>query len=177
MNKIEELIHLEYSARMAEHIADLVLEGTLTLDDLMDCFFSADHQLSRKSAWALSKLADQRPDLVIPYTERMIMNLNRSVHEAIIRNTVRIWQGFRFPEELAGKVYEKSYGYLADSGMPPAIRIFAMTVCVNIAEDFPVLSEELIELISARQDQESAGFRSRAKKEVRRLMQIKISQE
>ncbi len=146
-----------------------IKNNQFNFEELMECFFSDDWVLCQKSAWPVGVIAEKNPDLLRPFLPRMLENLKQPVHDAVIRNTLRAWQMMDIPETIQGEVYQQCFEYLANPGMAIAIRVFAMSVCSNIAMIHPALSAELIPLIEDHFDHSSAGFRSRAMKELKRL--------
>lgn len=158
--------------RVANEIADLILSGRQPLGDLMDCFFSDDRLLCQRASWSVSVLANTRPDLLEPFIPEMIAHVQLPVHDAVVRNTVRAWVEMEIAPEYRGTVYDLCFNYMSDPKFPVAVRVFAMTVCTNMATHHPELAEEIIPVIEDHYDHSSAGFRSRARKELKRLHKL-----
>jgi len=173
MNPISEHLSGPVNKVNAERIAEGILKGDFNLEDLMLCFFSEDMRLCQSASWAVTKIADSHPELLYPYLEKMIDNLNKPVHDAIVRNTVRTWQFMDIPEDYLGIIYDNSYELLADPQRAVAIRVFAMTVCTNIAQHFPELGTEIKEIILEYWDHSTAAWRGRGKRELKRLEKLK----
>lgn len=172
MNSIAELLRAEHSKAQAEKIAHLVSDGTYSTDALMACFFSRDNLIAQRAAWSVSKLSDLNIALIWPYLERMVDNLQLPVHNAVRRNTIRIWQSIDIPEDLKGAIYGTCFEFLCSPSSPPAIRVFSMSVCTNIAMYHTHLAEELMMVIQDFSEASSAGFKSRARKEMKRLEKV-----
>jgi hypothetical protein len=114
-------------------------------------------------------IADHKPELIIPYVERMLHNLDAPHHDAVIRNTFRTLQNIDIPEELEGLAFEKAFNFLANPQNAIAIRVFAMSVCGNIAQKYPELKHELIPIIEEQLPYGSAGFKNRGIKVLKSL--------
>ena len=112
----------------------------------------------------LSKIAEKNPQLFIPLFPKLIKNLDNPAHNAVVRNTIRIWQFVDIPEDYEGEIYDRCYQYLTNVKEEIAIRVFSMTVMANIAEKYPELQEEVIQLIRLYYEDGSAGFKSRSRK-------------
>ena len=153
----------------AKTIARDVIQGKIDIEDLMTHFFSDDWVVCQKVSWPVGMIADFAPDMLIPYIGPMIENLDRPLHDAVIRNTIRTWQFINIPEEWEGPVYDICFEYFSNPKYPVAFRVFAMSVCSNIAMKHPSLAEEIIPIIEDNWDHVSAAWRSRGKKELRRL--------
>ena len=162
----------EHSMVRSVEIAHAVLEGENSLDDLMACFLSDDLKLAQRASWAVTKVADSDVTLLVPYFGAMAENLNKQVHDAVKRNTVRIWHLAIIPEDQSGIVYEICFKFLLSMTEPVAIRIFSMTTCTNIAVRHPELAAELADVIRDHMPHGTAGFKSRGRKELKRLERI-----
>lgn len=156
----------------AQKLSDKIISGQAHISELMDLFFSEDLRICQKASWPLTIIADERPDLLLPYMKRMIDHLDRPHHDAVVRNTVRAWQVMHIPEEYEGDIYDRCFTYLADPQYAVAIRVFSMTVCANIAMRHPSLAQEVIPVIEDHWDHSTAAWRGRGKKELKRLRNI-----
>ena len=157
----------------AKAIARDVIQGKEDIDELMKHFFSDDWVICQKVAWPVGMIADFNPQLLVPYIGQMLENLERPVHDAVIRNTIRTWQFMDIPEEWEGPIYDKCFDYFANPKFPVAFRVFAMSVCTNIAMRHPSLAQEIIPIIEDNWDNVSAAWRARGKKELRRLRSVR----
>lgn len=153
-------------------ILDTLKADPSRMDELMDCFFDKDLRLCQRASWPVGMLADRIPNLLIPYLEKMLVNLDTPHHDAIIRNTFRALQNMAIPEEVEGLAFEKAFDFLLNPANAVAIRVFAMTVCGNIALKYPELKQELIPVIEEQFPYGSAGFKSRAKRVLKSLSKV-----
>lgn len=168
---VKEILSIRHK-RDAVQLVEKIVSHQYDVNELMECFFSEDWVLCQKASWPLSVLSDHNEDLVLPYLEAMVDNLDRPVHDAVIRNTLRSWQSISIPEDLQGVVYDKAFSYFLEPQQPVAIRVFAMTVCANIAMNHPGLAPEIITVIEDYWDNTTAAWRSRGRKELRRLRKV-----
>jgi len=170
--QLKEYITTIRTKKGAQQIVGLITEGQVHISELMELFFSEDWVVCQKASWPISHLADKAPQLLLPYMQQMIDNLNRPNHDAVIRNTIRAWQVMTIPEKFEGPIYDKCFEYFADPQYAVAIRVFAMTVCTNIAMRHHSLAQEIIPIIEDHWDHGTAAWRSRGKKELKRLHKI-----
>ena len=153
----------------ARAIALDVVKGKYGIDELMEHFFSDDWVICQKVAWPVGMIADEDPQLLMPYIGAMLENLERPVHDAVVRNTIRTFQFMDLPEEWEGPVYDKCFEYFSNPKFPVAFRVFAMTVCTDIAMSHPELAQEIIPVIEDNWENVSAAWRARGKRELKRL--------
>jgi len=160
----------EHSKSKALLIVDWIGDDVERHRQLMDLFFSAEYQIHQRSAWVVILSYQEQPHLIQPYLVKLVDNLDNPVHDAVIRNTIRIFEEVNIPEEIEGKLYDKCIKYLTSPKYAVAIRAFSMTVASRIAIKYPELKEELIEVIELfDKHEQKPGFHSRAKKTLKIL--------
>lgn len=121
--------------------------------------------LAQRAAWVLGHCGESNPQLISPYIKSLITNLdNNTIHDAVIRNTMRVLQFTSIPEKELGIVYNKCFELLTSRKMPVAVKVFSMTVMCNICMKEPGLKNELLGVIQNEIQHESAGYKARAKK-------------
>jgi len=165
----EVMLEAENSRPTAVRIRDIVCADAPRIDELMQLFFSEDLRMCQRASWPLTLIAEREAGLVYPYVEQMLDNLAHPHHDAVIRNTFRAFQFIEFPDDVEGSVFDIAFNYLLDIDNAIAIRVFAMTVCGNIARRYPELSTELIPVIEEHLPHGSAGFRARGKQILKQL--------
>lgn len=155
--------------RIADQIVSEIIKNPSRMQELMDCFFDEDLRLCQYASWPVGMIADHNSELIIPYLEKMLFNLDAPHHDAVVRNTFRTLQNLKIPEEIEGIAFEKAFEFLANPKYAIAIRVFAMSVCGNIAKKYPELKHELIPVIEEQLPFGSAGFINRGTKVLKSL--------
>ena len=133
-------------------------------DALMILFLGDDYQITQQAAWIVSHCVDDYPRLIEKHLKSMIENLQKPVHVAVKRNTLRVLQFVEIPEELMGIAANICFSYLNSGREPVAIKAHSMTILYNIVKKFPELKEELKVTIENQMPFGSAGFISRGRK-------------
>ena len=169
LSEFAKLLSQKPSLHIVNDIVKTILDDKHRIQELMDCFFDDHLRMCQHAAWPLGKIAEKNPDIVNPYFAQMLTNLDSPKHDAVVRNTLRTFQYIILPEELQSEAYDRCLKYILDPKYPIAFSAFAMTVCANIAMQYPDLREEVIAAIDYRMPQGSAGIRSRGMKERNRL--------
>lgn len=170
ISEIESILAAGQSRKMANIVIDIILQDESRIDELMHCFFSDHLRTCQHAAWPVGILAEKHPTILLPYLPRMVSNLDNPKHDAVVRNTLRTFQFIEIPEELQSEVYDRCLEYLSNPRYPIAFTAFAMTVCADIAIQYPELREEVIAAIDYRMPHGSPGIRGRGNKERRRLL-------
>lgn len=170
ISEIESILASGQSRKMANTVVDIILQDEERIDELMDCFFSEHMRTCQHAAWPVGILAEKHPTILLPYLPRMVSNMDVAQHNAVIRNTLRTFQFMDIPESLQSEVYDRCLEYLSNPKYPIAFTAFGMTVCTNIAMEYPELKEEVISAIDYRMPNGSSGIRARGIKEKKRMM-------
>jgi hypothetical protein len=169
---IRELLYEEHSKKQAKHICDGIISGAAPLSTLLTLLYEGDMRMRQRVSWPLEFVAISREELFYPHMNEIIDLLQTSQEDSLLRNLYRSLQHMRFSEEHIGDVYEVSFAHLANPQCAVAIQVFAMTTCTNIAHVYPELAHEVIPTIESLYDTGSAGYKARAKKELKKLYKL-----
>ena len=164
-----ELLKIRNSKEVSMQVIRAIKKDPARMKELMECFFDEDLRICQSAAMPAGMIADFDPELIIPYLEQMLINLETPHHDAVIRNTFRTLQNIDIPEEMEGLAFEKAFDFLLNPHNAIAIRVFAMSVCGNIALKYPELKHELIPVIEEQVPHGSTGFINRASKVLKLL--------
>ncbi len=167
----EELIKIQ-SKTQSLRVAEFIGADRQRFNELMHYFFSDNTFLSHKASMVVGLCVLINSYLLDPYIEKMIQCLKHQVNDALTRNILRTFQFVALPEKYWGEVWEIGYQYLTSPKKPIAIRVFAMTVLVNICKHLPELKQELQIAIEDQLPFGSAGFVSRGKKSLNILKRL-----
>jgi len=166
---VKDIILSIKSKQDVDKLVALIGNDKKRMKELMNCFFSKDKRLCQKTAWPMLHIALKNEKLIKPYYKNLVDNLNQPHHDAVIRNTVRLFQDVDIPSSLEGKLYDRCFHYLVDSNYPTAIKAFSISILEKTADKFPELKHELISAIEDQFDHCTIGFQNRASKIIKRL--------
>jgi hypothetical protein len=169
---LRELLLEEHTKKRAQFICDGIIAGKAKVETLLQLLYNGDIWMRQRSSWPLELLAIRKEEFIHPHLPEIITVLQESTEDAVTRNLYRALQHMHFTEETLGPMYDIAFRHLADPQSAIAIQVFAMTVCSNIAQRFPELTEEIIPVIEDHIPYGSAGYKSRANRELKRLYKI-----
>lgn len=139
-------------------------------DELVTFFLSGEPVLSQRAGWPLSYAGRKHPILVQKHLKKLVKNLQKSnLHDAIKRNTIRLLESIEIPEEITGTLMNICFDYISSPVEKPAIKAFSLTVLENMTVKYPEIRSELKTIIEDRWDYETAAFRARARKILKKL--------
>ncbi len=163
----------EHSKPQALKIAAWAKKSKENFEQLIAVFLNGEYRLNQRAAWPLGFIAKDQINFVKPYINVLINNLKRKdIHDAVKRNTVRFLQNIDIPQESIGTLATVCFNYLANPEESVAIKVFSMSVLLNITKEHTDFKNELKLLIEDRMPHGSAGFKSRGKKILKALEKI-----
>jgi len=171
MNIHEELLkEKNHSKQQALKISEYACSSPKYFAALMQCFLSNEYRLAQRAAWSVNCSAQKNSNLIQTYIKDLIQQLARKdVHDAVIRNSVRILQKIKIPEEFHGELMNNCFAFIESNTTPVAIKAFSLTVLSNLSETYPEIKNELKLVIEERWNNETAAFKSRARQILRKL--------
>ncbi|HEY1040509.1 MAG TPA: hypothetical protein VGF30_13940 [Bacteroidia bacterium] len=141
---IKEAILEEHSKAQRDRIVKYIGTDKKRFKELLDLFLGSEYRVTQRAAWAVSSCAELYPELIKPYLNKLVDNLDLpDQHDAVKRNTLRIFQFMDVPEKSQGKLYDISLRFLLSMHEPIAIKAFSITVLQNLALVYPDLQQEL----------------------------------
>jgi len=171
MNIREELLKEKIHLReQALKISSYACSSPKHFKKLMQCFLSNEYRLAQRAAWSVSWAARNNSSLIKPYIKDLVAQLpKKDVHDAVIRNSVRILQQIEIPESLHGELMNHCFSFIEFPSTPAAIKAFSLTTLFNLSKFYPEIKHELKLIIEERWNNETAAFKSRAKKILKNL--------
>lgn len=160
----------EHSKTHALKIANYACKSQKNFKELMQCFLDDEYRLAQRAAWSVSWAARKKPEMIAPHIRELVSVLRKKkVHDAVIRNSVRVLQDIDIPDEFHGEVMDACFHFLEKPSTAVAIKAFSLTTLFNLSKKYPEIKQELKLIIEDRLEHETAAFRSRAKKILSKL--------
>ena len=160
----------EHSKKQCDLVVRYIGKDSKRFAQLMKLFFEGEYRVMQRAGWPMSYCVRKYPELIQPYFERLIKNLeHKNLHEAVIRNTVRVLEVVDIPKRWQGQVMNICFNYLLSNEAAAAIKAYTLTVLDNLRSKYPEIGPELKLVIEERWPHEKAAFRSRARKILKKL--------
>lgn len=140
---IRNEIMKEHSKVQGRKIARYIGSDKAKFRELMGYFMGDDYRLTQRAACVMNEVLLVYPEMIKPYIKKAVLLLDQPVHDAVKRNLLRIMQVIDIPESLQGKTVESCFRLMRSSSEPLAVKVFSMTVVLQIAKKHPELKEEL----------------------------------
>jgi len=167
MNLREEILRA-HSVTQRDKIIAWVGSSQSRMDELVKLFLEGEYRVTQRAGWPLSYIARRNSSLVKKHLPKLIRNLaTPDLHNAVIRNTIRLLQDVPIPAIQHGKVMDICFRYVEDPQQPVAIKAFALTVVTKLAGSYPEIIPEIRLMIEEQLPHQTAAFKSRAKRSVK----------
>ena len=163
---LRETILAEHSKANCSKVVNWIGNNQLRFDQLFELFANdKDPVVTQRAGWPLSYAVEAHPSLIQKHFSKLLKNLSKpKLHDAIKRNTLRLLQDVSIPEKFHGEVMTICFDYISSPSEKPAIKAFSLAVLEQLIKHYPDILPEIKTIIEDKWDNETAAFRSRAKK-------------
>jgi hypothetical protein len=161
---LKEALLKEHSKKQCSRIVAYIGNDKVRFGALMKLFFEGQYRVTQRAAWPMSYCIRSHPALIKPFFKPLLDNLGKvNLHDAVIRNTVRLLQDVEVPKKYHGKLMNICFEYIQANGTAVAIKAFCLTILKNLAVTYPEIVPEIKLIVNERWDHETSAFRTRAK--------------
>jgi hypothetical protein len=165
-----QMIQEEHSKAQCDNIVRYIGNDKKRFAALMTIFLQGEYRDVQRAAWPLSYCVQNHPQLVTPYFRQLLNMLEKpGTHNAVQRNITRLLQDVSIPKRYQGKVMDSCFRFIESHDTPVAIKAFSLTILEQLSKDYPEILPEIKLLIEERWEHETAAFRSRARKILKKL--------
>ena len=155
----------EHSLSQCRKIVQWVGDDQQRFNELFNLFLHDEYRVTQRAAWPLSKCVELHPGFIKKQFGKLVSNLKRpNLHDAIKRNTIRLLQYVEIPKKYQGEVMNICFAFVEAPKEAVAIKAFSLTVLGQLAKSYPEILPEIKLLIEEQLPQQTAAFKSRAKK-------------
>lgn len=166
------LLAEEHSKNQKDLITAEIIGGKIEIEELIQIIESDFGIYSQRGAYVITGIQDQKPELLAPFIHRLFSAASQKRHQSIPRATFRYLASIGIPEDIEGEVLEHAFSIFKKKSTPIAIKAHLMCIMTNLAYKYPELKTEVQSCILVQLPEGSAGYKSRAKKELKKLNQI-----
>jgi hypothetical protein len=163
----------EHSKAQCTKIVKWVGSSQQRFDELFKLFLDDEYRVVQRAAWPVSYSVNAHPQFIKKHWKNLIQKLKTpDLHDAVKRNSIRFMQEIELPEKYHGKIMDMCFTCLESPKESLAVKVFSMSVLGNLSKKYPGIKPELKLIIEDQFPDQSAGFKSRAKKVLKQLEQL-----
>jgi len=173
MDLKHELIHIS-GKNEVQTVVQWIGNHHERYQELWQHFRTGDLQLQNRAAWVLYWVVDKQPALVQQYIQEYVDLLATGDlrSETQTRAVARTVSMLELTEDQMGQLVDVCFTRMLSGTEAIAIKVHCMQILANIVEKIPELAGELQVAIESRMNNESAGFKSRARKVLKQLQKL-----
>jgi len=151
-------------------ISDLLAQPQ-KIEILMDIAINSPHPKSWRAAWMANKIHDIKPELIVPYLDKMIIRLKKETCNSKKREFLKLISLYAPPRKHHSFLMDYCLNCFMSAGEPIAVRVNSMQVLYHISDSEPEFKPELLAVIEHETELDSsAGIRSRGNRLAKMLM-------
>jgi hypothetical protein len=155
---------------LAEHNAGMVLDKNDLLKDFIALSYSEKNALAQRASRVVSICCCRNPELIQPYRSDIIKNLAHFSSEGAIRNYLKIFSiiPLKIPPKEKGILINACFDFLTGKHAI-ALKVYSMEILFRLSNSLPEIGSELSQVLLDGFHEGSAGYKSRARKILRKL--------
>ena len=160
MNLREEILK-EHSKAQCTKIVQWVGDSQQRFDELFQLFLHDEYRVVQRAAWPVSYCVIAHPHLIKKNFAKLIKSLQQpNLHDAVKRNTVRLFQDIDIPKKYQGAVMDICFGYVASVNEAVAVKAFSLTILGKLAKQYPEIIPEIKLLMEDQLPHQTAAFKA-----------------
>lgn len=162
--QLRDIILEKHTKQQMLRVVDYIGNDKKRFDELMRLFLFDDYRVSQRASWAVLHCIQKNPAFAKKYLPLMLDNLKNPVHDAVVRNTVRILDLTDIPENLHAQVMDICFELVNKNQSPIAVKAFSIGVLTKLSKQYPELKNELKAIVDNQLPFASPAIKSRAKR-------------
>jgi hypothetical protein len=167
---LNELLLFETSRRNTDLVAEMVYQEPRLFEELFRVYSENIEPVSRRAAWVIDSVSEKHPSFIAPHLYEIIELLPTFRHDGLKRHSMKILARSPLPSgDHLGALIKICFEWLLSPNEAVAAKIYCMEVLYRISQIEPDLKKELADSIEWRMNEETAGFKNRGQKMVRKL--------
>jgi hypothetical protein len=167
---LEDLLLFETSRRNTDLVAEIIFQKPELFEELFRVFARNVEPVSRRAAWVIDTVSEKYPEFIAPHLSDVIDLLQKFRHDGLKRHSMRILARSPLPSgNLLGELIKISFEWLLSPHEAIAAKIYCMEILYRVSQMEPDLKKELADSIEWRMTEESAGFKNRGRKMLKKL--------
>ena len=161
---IKEALLQEHSKRQTIAIANYIGNNSTRFNALMKLVLGNEPLLVQRGYWVLGYCAEDHPGLFKNHIEALLEHLSKvGIHNAVKRNTLKVFQFIKVPDKMLGAVVDICFGYLYSASEAIAVKSLSINLLIDTCMRYPELKEELIPLLHELSTHEAPAILARTR--------------
>jgi hypothetical protein len=167
---LQDMLLPETSRRNTDLVADLIYKKPEFFEELFQVYLRNEEPVSRRAAWVIDTVTEKHPELLARHLDEIADMLPEFNHDGLKRHSLRMLARSPLPSgDRMGKLMTICFEWLLSPQEAVAAKIYCMEILYRISRVEPELKKELADSIEWRLNEETAGFKNRGQKMLKKL--------
>lgn len=169
MYKITDQLNSKPSKINTLAICNYIIANTNELNNLYTLIFSGEEKIKWKAAWVFEHIFMEKPELVNSYLSDLVYRFPDIKESGVIRHIAKILSMSDIISLANGRIIDVCFNHLISEAIPVAVKSHCISILFNFTKEFPDLKRELILILEEQIPNNSVGFKSKARKIIKKL--------
>jgi hypothetical protein len=152
-------------------INEVIKSESFFLELLQMALYEKD-PVAWRACWVLDGSDEKKPGMALKHISTIVNALPGLKSKGSLRSLLRMLCRYDIPEEEQGMLIDLCFSYLVSELFPLAVKVHAMQIIYHHVLLYPELKGELIAVIEDQVDNNSVGFKSRAKNLIKQMEKL-----
>jgi len=149
-----------------------VIKSETLFGELLELSLHEKDPLAWRACWVLDGSDERNPELAQTYIPTIIKALPDLESRGTLRSLLRMLCRHEIPEEQQGLLIDLCFSYLVSELYPLAVKAHAMMIIYNHVLIYPELKDEFITVMEDQVENNSVGFKTRARNLIKQLEKL-----
>lgn len=149
--------------------AQSISKSPKTINEIFKFTTCSDHKLAWRSAYLIDKIHDNNPQLISPFIDKIIKEVETTQNHGARRHFLRILSQYDLHKKVSGNFINVCFQWIQSEKIKVAVKAHAMRILYQLTEYYPELKQELKEVLINLPKNSSSGVKNRAQKLLQKL--------
>jgi len=149
-----------------------VIKSETLFGELLELSLHEKDPLAWRACWVLDGSDEKKPGLAHTYIPAIVEALPELESRGTLRSLLRMLCRHEIPEEQQGLLIDLCFSYLVSELYPLAVKAHAMMIIYNHVLIYPELKDEFITVMEDQVENNSVGFKTRAKNLIKQMEKL-----
>jgi hypothetical protein len=166
---LEGLLIREQSRANTDFLIQAIKEKPSLFVDFWSILMKNNDPVSRRAAWVIDYFTEDLPQFLEGRIEELTENLPDFSSDGLKRHSMRMLSRSPLPAKQLGVLTDISFKWLQSPTESVAVKMYCIVILERVTRIYPELIPELCDTIDFQMDEATPGFKSIARKTLRKL--------
>jgi hypothetical protein len=166
---------VDSSRKLADILVHDIDKSEKKFSEMINLAFQDKYPLSMRAARVVALCCEKNRYLLEPYLILIIDSLEKFRVNGVRREFMKLiveWPN-KLNDNSIGKITELAFNWLVDTKQPIAVRYYSIEVLIKVADIYPEIAIELMEILNGLIENGSSGLKAKSKKVLMYLKHLK----